>query len=105
MRTIRSGWSVRAGVALAAVLGSVSVFLPIETGAASSVFTPQRRLGFAVGDQWEPAIAADDYGDIYVLYPQYDGVPGCPVTVCASPTAILQVSRDRFTSGLRTLGQ
>src|SRR5262249_40274629 len=49
--------------------------------------------GFQVGDQWEPAIAADDHGSVYVLYPQYEGVPGCPR--CPSPTAILQVSRDR----------
>lgn len=56
-------------------------------------FTPQVRLGYTAGDQWEPAIAADAYGSIYILYPQYGGVPGCPA--CADPTAILQVSRDR----------
>ena len=33
------------------------------------------------------------FGTIYVLYPQYLGVPGCPA--CPSPTMILQVSRDR----------
>jgi len=58
-------------------------------------FTPQIRVGFSVGDQWEPDIAADAYGNIYVLYAQYGGVPGCPAITCASPTAILQVSRDR----------
>ena len=56
-------------------------------------FAAQTRRGFTVGDQWEPAIAADGYGTIYVLYPQYFGVPGCPE--CPSPTMILQVSRDR----------
>jgi hypothetical protein len=55
-------------------------------------FAPQSRRGYTVGDQWEPAIAADGYGTIYVLYPQYLGVPGCPS--CPSPTMILQVSRD-----------
>jgi hypothetical protein len=64
--------------------------------AAPTRFTPQTRVGFTVGDQWEPALAADAYGSIYVLYPQYEGVPGC--AECASPTAILQVSRDRGTS-------
>ena len=29
-------------------------------------FAPQTRLGFTVGDQWEPAMAADDVGHIYV---------------------------------------
>lgn len=59
-------------------------------------FTPQFRLGFTAGDQWEPAIAADRFGTVYVLYPQYFGVPGCPS--CPSPTMILQVSRDRGTT-------
>ena len=56
-------------------------------------FAPQSRRGFTAGDQWEPAIVADSHGTIYVLYPQYLGVPGCPT--CPSPTMILQVSRDR----------
>ena len=56
-------------------------------------FAAQSRRGYTVGDQWEPAIAADGYGTIYVLYPQYFGVPGCPS--CPSPTMILQVSGDR----------
>ncbi len=59
-------------------------------------FAAQSRRGYSVGDQWEPAIAADGHGTIYVLYPQYLGVPGCPA--CPSPTMILQVSRDRGAS-------
>lgn len=59
---------------------------------ASGKFSPQVRLGFTSGDQWEPAIAADRFGHVYVLYAQYLGVPGC--TVCLSPTQILQVSND-----------
>ena len=55
-------------------------------------FTPQTRLGYTTGDQWEPAIAADRVGHVYVLAPQYGGVPGCPT--CPSPTMILQVSSD-----------
>jgi hypothetical protein len=61
--------------------------------AAPSGFTPQVRLGFHVGDQWEPAIAADRFGHVYMLYAQYEGVPGCDD--CANPTQILQVSNDR----------
>ncbi len=56
-------------------------------------FAPQTRLGFTVGDQWEPSIAADRFGHVYVLYPQYFGVPGC--SDCPSPTMILQISSDR----------
>ena len=55
-------------------------------------FTSQIRLGYTSGDQWEPAIAADNYGHVYVLAPQYQGVPGCPT--CPSPTMMLQVSSD-----------
>ena len=59
---------------------------------ASGGFTPQTRLGFHGDNEWEPAIAADRLGHIYVLYPQYGGVPGCPT--CYSPTMILQMSSD-----------
>ena len=59
-------------------------------------FAGQSRRGYTVGDQWEPAIASDRHGNVYVLYPQYLGVPGCPS--CPSPTMILQVSRDRGTT-------
>ena len=58
-----------------------------------SGFAPQTRLGYTAGDQWEPAIAADRHGHVYILYPQYLGVPGC--ADCFSPTMILQMSDDR----------
>jgi hypothetical protein len=79
------------------VLGSV-VSAPASTGAqapavAGSAFSPQVRLGYNSGDGWEPAIAADRLGNVFLLYPQYLGVPGCPS--CPSPTMILQVSNDR----------
>ena len=60
--------------------------------AASPGFTPPTRLGFPQGDQWEPAIAADGYGHVYVLYPQYGAVPECPS--CALPSMTLIVSGD-----------
>jgi hypothetical protein len=68
--------------------------LPLRAALApASGFAPQTRLGYTAGDQWEPSIAADRFGHIYILYPQYGGVPGCPT--CASPTMILQTSADR----------
>jgi len=60
--------------------------------AATASFSPQIRLGYTSGDQWEPSIAADHYRHVYVLYPQYGGVPGC--ATCPSPTMILVVSND-----------
>jgi hypothetical protein len=57
-----------------------------------SGFAPQMRLGYRNGDQWEPAMAADAHGHIYVLYPQYGAVPDCPA--CTAPTIALLVSTD-----------
>jgi len=50
--------------------------LSVAAGAATPGFTPQKRVGLRQGDQWEPAIAADGYGHVYVLYPQYIQIPG-----------------------------
>jgi hypothetical protein len=69
----------------------------VVAGAAlASGFTTQIRLGHQSGDGWEPAIAADRSGHVYLLYAQYLGVPGCPT--CLSPTQIVQVSDDRGTT-------
>ena len=65
--------------------------------ASGSSFQPQTRVGFTVGDQWEPSIAADRYGHVYILVPQYTNdtqatIPGC--SSCPSPTMFLIVSND-----------
>jgi BNR repeat protein len=65
----------------------------IAPALASGSFSTQTRLGYQTGDGWEPAIAADAYGRVYMLYAQYEGVPGCDA--CQSPTQVLQVSNDR----------
>src|SRR5271156_5522356 len=59
---------------------------------AAGVFTPQRRVGYTTGDQWEPAMAADGHGHVYILYPQYGAVPNC--ADCTVPTIALQISDD-----------
>jgi hypothetical protein len=35
---------------------------------AAATFSPQSRVGFPSGDDWEPALAADRYGYLYVVY-------------------------------------
>src|SRR5262249_55202521 len=55
-------------------------------------WTSPVRLGYTAGDQWEPAIATDGATNVYMLYPQYSGVPGCPA--CPSPTMGLPGSDD-----------
>lgn len=79
--------SLRAVAALAASSAAISAAL-----AAGPGFSPQVRVGFTTGDQWEPAIAVDDAGHVFVLYPQYGGVPGC--ASCPSPTMVLLRSGD-----------
>jgi hypothetical protein len=76
-----------AGVVLAFLIA-----FPLAAVAATASFTPQTRVGFTSGDQWEPSIAADRNRHVYVLYPQYNVVPGCDS--CPSPTMILVISND-----------
>jgi len=59
---------------------------------AASGFPPQRRLGYTSGDQWEPALATDARGHIYILFPQYGPVAQCPA--CTAPTMVLLTSDD-----------
>ena len=88
----RSLRALFAACVLLLMLAAHPMALSSASSASVSRFSPQTRLGFTSGDQWEPAIAADRFGHIYVLYPQYQGVPGCPE--CHSPTMILQISND-----------
>jgi hypothetical protein len=64
----------------------------VPAALAVSAFAPQLRLGYHTGDQWEPVMAADGHGHVYVLYPQYGAVPDCPT--CTAPTIALTISND-----------
>ncbi len=75
----------RLAVCLALTLAAQAAF-------AASAFTPQHRLGYTQGDQWEPALAADSHGHIYILFPQYGSIPACPS--CTTPTMALLTSDD-----------
>lgn len=70
--------------------------LAAQTASNSSIFSPQRRLGYNVGDQWEPALTADGHGDVYILFPQYGPVDQCPA--CTTPTMVLLVSTNNGVS-------
>ena len=72
--------------------------LASQAAEAVSVFSSQARLGYREGDQWEPAMAADGHGRVYVLYPQYGAVRGC--SACSVPSMVLQVSYDNGMSWL-----
>ena len=60
--------------------------------AAAPQFSGQKRVGLTSGDQWEPAVAADGSGRIYVLYPHYGRVADCKA--CRVPTMLLVASND-----------
>jgi hypothetical protein len=60
--------------------------------AAAPQFSAQKRIGLTGGDQWEPAMAADGSGRVYVLYPHYGQVPDCKN--CLVPTMLLVTSAD-----------
>ncbi|MFY9558846.1 MAG: sialidase family protein [Terriglobales bacterium] len=60
--------------------------------AAPPQFSAQKRVGLSTGDQWEPVLAADGGGRVYVLYPHYGQVPDCKD--CSAPTMLLVVSND-----------
>src|SRR5271165_5978996 len=71
-----------------------------QAALAAPNFSLQRRVGYTAGDQWEPALAADGHGHIYILFPQYGAVRDC--RVCAIPTMVLLVSNDNGASWERS---
>ena len=77
-----------------AVLTLALMMLPAAL--ATAQFSPQQRLGYHTGDQWEPAMAADAHGHVYVLYPQYGAVPDC--ASCTAPSISLLISDDNGAS-------
>ncbi len=72
----------------------VITFFPMLAVHAATGFTTQARLGFPAGDDWEPALAADRYGHVYVLYKHYDVAGQTSCSSCALHV-LLQVSSDR----------
>src|SRR5437016_9435893 len=72
----------------------ILALIPVAAVHAATGFTPQARLGFSAGDDWEPAIAADRYGHVYVLYKHYDVAGQTSCSACALHV-LLQVSNDR----------
>jgi BNR repeat protein len=77
------------------VLAALVWFHPSTAAAhASAGFTPQARLGFPAGDDWEPALAADRYGHVYALYKHYDVAGQTSCSSCALHV-LLQISGDR----------
>jgi BNR repeat-like domain len=66
--------------------------VPPVLAASSQALSPQQQIGFHTGDQWEPTIAADAFGHVYILYAQYVTMPGC--LDCVLPAMVLLQSND-----------
>lgn len=98
IRSIRPVTATLLSLALALTLALGFILLPRHAGATPPTggpsFTTQARLGFAAGDDWEPALATDRFGHVYALYKHYDvtGQTGCS---SCDLHLLLQVSGDR----------
>jgi hypothetical protein len=90
LRSSRAGGVQKFAIWLFLALATAQAAL--AAAGANANFTPQRRVGYTTGDQWEPALAADGHGHIYILFPQYGAVSDCPA--CTVPTIALLVSND-----------
>lgn len=75
------------GVGLAIIAVSMA-----NAVAGRALFRAPVVIGFAAGDDWEPDVAADVQGNVYVAWAHYGGVPGCDL--CGNPAAMIQVSHD-----------
>jgi len=98
---------VRPRILVATSIAAAAALLATTAALAAPppAFTPETRLGFPGGDDWEPAIAADTLGHVYVMWTHYvdfegggagDPDPTCPD--CGSPHMDLQVSSDNGAS-------
>jgi hypothetical protein len=77
---------------LAAAFFALMALVLVSPAWAAPQFAAQSRIGLTTGDQWEPAVAADASGHIFVLYPHYGRVPNCDD--CRVPTMLLVLSND-----------
>jgi len=74
-------------------LALVAAFMiPQAAVARGSSFTTPLFIGYRGGDDWEPDIASDGKGHVYVAWAHFGGVPGCDT--CSNPAAMIQISED-----------
>src|SRR5207244_5178334 len=65
---------VASALAVAALLASST--LASGAGPQAPSFRSPVRLGFPLGDDWEPSIAADRFGHVYAFWTHFVGYPG-----------------------------
>jgi len=59
------------------VLTMLSALIMVTAPAASAALPAPVRLGYCGGDDWEPAMAADGSGHVYVLITHFSGSTNC----------------------------
>jgi hypothetical protein len=95
-----AGRWIAANVAIAGVL-AFAMASPPATAAASQPgpqpFSPQARVGFKSGDDWEPSITSDRFGHTYVLYKHFDVTGGGTCYRCDIHLLIQRSSDDGAT--------
>lgn len=68
-------------------------------------FSAPIRIGPAAGDDWEPAVAADRSGHVFVAWKHYDVAGAAPLTGCGDPTGCdRRILVARSADGGRTFG-
>src|SRR5881628_936809 len=81
----------RSFISICLVSGVVAL-LALPVSAAPSDPT---RLGFCGGDDWEPDVAADGAGHVYVVWAHFAGAGGCtPSDTDHNRRTFIQVSDD-----------
>lgn len=81
------------GVALFALGVSLLLLSVSSTGGGGAIsFSTPQVIGFAKGDDWEPDVAADGRGNVYVAWAHYGDIRGCDT--CSDPAALIQISRN-----------
>ncbi len=75
------------GAGLAVLLASVSA------GAGVVMFSKPMVMGYPpAGNDWEPAVASDGLGNVYVISTHLSGIPGC--AGCSIDSMVVQVSHN-----------
>src|SRR5215467_15968315 len=86
----------RAALLAVPVVVLLSAFLaPLPAARASAAASGPAELGFCGGDDWEPSVAADSSGHVYVLITHYQGDATCnPASGLRNARIMIQVSGD-----------
>src|SRR3989442_15047326 len=88
------------GLGVLAVVVAFAGLSVVGAAAGRTGFTTPTVMGFPpAGDDWEPAVAADGLGNVYVLSTHLSGIPGC--TGCSIDSIVVQVSHN---GGKRYIG-